>query len=1298
MLSAEDSTQQPPVKVTPATTAALDLKVDDSAVGSTRALSKTTSSKFNSLIINTSSVMSNAPATGGLNPLAREWTPATDSRNLELPVLFQPEKTARPGNVLLPNNTKHAINPRNDEREGVFYFDDASPTNRQSKILSSNFLQNAAPQQSALRQQNYPIYPTSNQNAARDRLNSLPTALNSPKMFQQQPPAPPRISHSHSLVRSASFVESLKSLSLNSPSSLSASSSPFLPKIRMTSSSSSLSLSVAAPQSPELYSRSYPATPPIIFLSPPMSEPIGHPKKPNLGESGIPIHILTNFYGLYIPAELHVWQYDVRIAPETVTKVNRRVIDAFRDALLLKCRQLGNTVGIGSMSYNELARFEWKAIFDGSRTLYSPSQIPFINDEISAQVELVDEDFMRRRIQKFLVRIRKVTEIQMSKLNEYNAGILATSELPRDAIHVLEVLLRQQPSLKFTAIGRGGGSFYSDVHNTAIANALTVHQGWYQSVKPSFRQMKLNLDVSASSFYVAGSLIETVAKYFNRSHIELARPHLNDSHERKKLERFLRDVTIEILYRATGRKRYKIKGIFDKPCAQTLIVTGTGEGRVKQIVPVITYFVEKYSIVLQYPWLPCIVCGSKNDVVLPMELCFVRKNQRHIGKLNDQQLADIVKLTAVLPELRKERVSDGMRQLHGVGIGGGSILNSWGVQIASEMSVIDGRILTAPPLTFGASNNANPDWRHVITPSDGTWRIGRNIRLAEPAVLRTWGIAVFGDPNNFPLQAISLFIDSILKACVGLGMTINNRNIADIVVYAPMLAHGVRMNNDTIEATLRLANEKALRIPESLFSNFSFNDGGMWDFDDLVSSDSVMGSGILSGNKGFGGMVGFPSVAIPINNIPAARTSNEFNTEGTAQLVICILAQKNTVYEQIKKIAETDIGLMTQCVIGKHVHTTKPSYAQNLALKINVKLGGINSYVDPVHELGGLGLSSLPTIIMGADVTHPQYSSTDLSSIAAVVGTVDQKFCEYRSSVRMQNTRREIIFDLEGMTREIFEQFRIRNGCYPVRILFYRDGVNEAQLGDVVVDEVSAVRRACAGLGIGNAMLTFTVVNKRHHARFFPVRMETGESDSKGNILAGTVVDSGVTHPFEFDFYLNSHPGMQGTSKAAHYHVLFDGNKFKADTLQEITYRLCYNFARSTRAVSIVPPAYYAHLVAARARCYVSAQSGAPHYWQNNYTSSSPAMESFQMWVGNQQVQQGVGMFGRSFSNQPPSSNLENLYPLNSPSSGLYGASSQDRLATSYNSLSSGTQLGTPRINHGRARELPQVNQRLQGT
>ena len=51
------------------------------------------------------------------------------------------------------------------------------------------------------------------------------------------------------------------------------------------------------------------------------------------------------------------------------------------------------------------------------------------------------------------------------------------------------------------------------------------------------------------------------------------------------------------------------------------------------------------------------------------------------------------------------------------------------------------------------------------------------------------------------------------------------------------------------------------------------------------------------------------------------------------------------------------------------------------------------------------------------------------------------------------------------------------------------------------------------------------------------------------------MVDSAITHPFEFDFYLNSHAGIQGTSRATKYHVLVDENRFSADQLQSMVYK-----------------------------------------------------------------------------------------------------------------------------------------------
>jgi len=81
---------------------------------------------------------------------------------------------------------------------------------------------------------------------------------------------------------------------------------------------------------------------------------------------------------------------------------------------------------------------------------------------------------------------------------------------------------------------------------------------------------------------------------------------------------------------------------------------------------------------------------------------------------------------------------------------------------------------------------------------------------------------------------------------------------------------------------------------------------------------------------------------------------------------------------------------------------------------------------------------------------------------------------------------------------------------------------------------------ACKELGI-SPNITVIIVGKRHHVRFFP---PANGGDKSGNCPAGTVVDRDVVHPTEFDFYLQSHGGLLGTSRPAHYSVLYDENGF----------------------------------------------------------------------------------------------------------------------------------------------------------
>jgi eukaryotic translation initiation factor 2C len=104
---------------------------------------------------------------------------------------------------------------------------------------------------------------------------------------------------------------------------------------------------------------------------------------------------------------------------------------------------------------------------------------------------------------------------------------------------------------------------------------------------------------------------------------------------------------------------------------------------------------------------------------------------------------------------------------------------------------------------------------------------------------------------------------------------------------------------------------------------------------------------------------------------------------------------------------------------------------------------------------------------------------------------------------------------------------------------------------------------------------TVVVVSKRHHIRFFP-KPGTPACDKNLNPCPGTLVEKDVTHPFEYDFYLNSHSAIQGTARPTHYHVLMDEQKMPPSELQNMIYEHCYQYMRSTTPVSICT---YYHIV-----------------------------------------------------------------------------------------------------------------------
>ena len=246
------------------------------------------------------------------------------------------------------------------------------------------------------------------------------------------------------------------------------------------------------------------------------------------------------------------------------------------------------------------------------------------------------------------------------------------------------------------------------------------------------------------------------------------------------------------------------------------------------------------------------------------------------------------------------------------------------------------------------------------------------------------------------------------------------------------------------------------------------------------------------------------------------------------QLFIAIIPDKGStaVYESVKQAGDVRFGVRTQCVKLSRVQKPSPSLCANIALKINAKMGGVNHVVNPQREVAPV--FTKPVIIFGADVTHPSPGDIKTPSIAAVVGSLDRYASRYCARIRIQRNREEIIKDLANVMKEILIQFyKFNRGAKPEKIVFYRDGVSEGQFDQVLIHEVRAVQQACLMLEKGyKPGITFVVVQKRHHARLFPADDKDAHG-RQGNVPPGTTVDKTITHPFEFDFYLCSHQGIQ---------------------------------------------------------------------------------------------------------------------------------------------------------------------------
>jgi len=211
-------------------------------------------------------------------------------------------------------------------------------------------------------------------------------------------------------------------------------------------------------------------------------------------------------------------------------------------------------------------------------------------------------------------------------------------------------------------------------------------------------------------------------------------------------------------------------------------------------------------------------------------------------------------------------------------------------------------------------------------------------------------------------------------------------------------------------------------------------------------------------------------------------------------------------------------------------------------------------------------------MVCGIDTYHDSHVKG--RSVAALVCSLNKPATRYFSKITFQHNAQELSQGLNvGMTAALIK-YRQVNGVFPDRIIVYRDGVGDGQLSAVREFEMPQIFASFKQLNI-DPRVAIIVVKKRINTRLF-----TSIRNTISNPPPGTIVDSEVTRPEWYDFFMVAQSVRQGSVTPTHYNIIADSTGLKPDHFQRLTYKLCHLYFNWPGTIRVPAPCQYAHKLA----------------------------------------------------------------------------------------------------------------------
>lgn len=513
-------------------------------------------------------------------------------------------------------------------------------------------------------------------------------------------------------------------------------------------------------------------------------------------------------------------------------------------------------------------------------------------------------------------------------------------------VSALNLILQKYATTNGVRVGQNKYFFPSE-EQFPLSLGLDACRGFFMSVRPSFKQLTVNINACMTAFYTPGNLAQAMfafqrevgafpAEFFEK--LKVVTTHLG--YPKKK-------AIICIMGTSPRKTQFKC----DEYGGQITVENYFKRSEYGLYVSsyICTKIYPEYGITLQHAdSLPVVNLGTKDKPnFTPPEICEIPHGQAFRGTLPDTATAEMIKVACNPTAFNANLiVNKGFAQL---GLqGNNELLGNFGVSVSNEMITTPSRELPAPKVTY---RSGQPSVR------DGAWNI-LGVKFHEGGNMTNWAVLLVQEGRRSEFQnpgdpQLTAFLKVFVEKCRSSGMTVGAG--PPTIMQTPRLP---RPNDDS-------GRRQALATIRQTFED-------------------------------------------------------RLNPNKKPSFVLVLLSGVDKfIYPGLKRMCDMQLGLSTVCMLLDKARRDKgqDQYFSNVALKVNVKLGGVNHMLAPESMRW---LLTKKTMLVGIDVTHPSPTSMKgTPSIAAVVASVDDRFVHFPAALQIQRNR-NIDKDAEEVSKRYY--------------------------------------------------------------------------------------------------------------------------------------------------------------------------------------------------------------------------------------------------------------------------------------